>query len=122
MAKKKAVSTTKFKFKGFENIEFTPAERDAVIAWIDTTKFDPMDCAAVIVEAGYKLGLGYDDYSNSNVVSATCKDPGSIYWGYCFTFKHSDLGRGLQIMRYLLDSALADELYDLEHRERHYDW
>lgn len=122
MAAKLKVVPKKFKFKGFENIEFSPLERDNVIAWIETTKFDPMDCAAVIVESGYKLGLGFDDYSGSNVVSATCKDPASIYFGYCFTFKHSDLGRGLQIMRYLLDSALVPELYDLEHKSTNNDW
>lgn len=122
MARSSASAGKKFKFKGFENIEFNPNDRQAVIDWIDESKFDAMDCATVIVESGYKLGMGFDDYSASNVVSATCKDPGSPYFGYCFTFKHADLSRGLLIMRYLLDKLLVPELYDLEHRPKHYDW
>lgn len=122
MARSSSSAGKKFKFKGFENIEFNPEDREAVVAWIKQSKFDPLDCAVVIVEAGYKLGMGYDDYSASTVVSATCKDPGSIYFGYCFTFKHADLGRGLQIMRYMVDVMLTPELYDLEHRPKHYDW
>lgn len=122
MARPTAASGKKFKFKGFENIEFNPEDREAVISWIKEANFDPIDCATVIVESGYKLGMGYDDYASSTVVSATCKDPSSPYFGYCFTFKHADLGRGLQIMRYLLDVMLVPELYDLEHRPHHYDW
>lgn len=122
MARSGAPSGKKFKFKGFENVEFTPAEKEKVVAWLDKTKADPIDCATVLVESGYKVGLGYDDYSSSNTVTLTCKDEGSIYFGYCFTFKHADLGRGLMIARYILDTFLRDELYDLEHRQQMYDW
>ncbi len=122
MARKAPALPAKFKFKGFENVEFTPEEREGVINWIEKTSFDPVDCAVVLVESGYKLGLGYDDYHSCNAITATCKDKTSPYYGYCFTFRHADMGRGLQVMRYLLDTFLATELYDLEHRQRMHDW
>ncbi len=122
MSKKKQAVQLPFKFKGFENVEFNDTERGAVLAWIKDANYDPIDCATVLVEAGYKVGLGYDDYSNINVVSLTCKDSNSPYFGTCFTFRHSDIGRGLQIARYLYDTSLIDEIYHLGAQSNRYDW
>lgn len=122
MTTKGRTSTKKFKFKGFENLEFNDLERQEVIAQVEHNKFDPVDCLVVLVEAGYKVGIGYDDYHACNAISITCKDEGSPYLGYCFVFRHTDLGRGLQVMRYVLDTQLADELYNLEKAGRLHSW
>lgn len=122
MTKKKVTTQDKFVFKGFENLEFTEAERNAVGSWIDSITDDPFDCIVVLVEAQYKVGLSYSEYHSVNQISATCKDKSSPYFGYCFTFRHSDVRRGLLAMRYIYDSLLAEELYELKAKQNEYDW
>lgn len=122
MSRKVPTGETKFKFKGFENVDFSVEDRDVVQAWLKKGRFTPIDCATVLVEGGYKVSLGYDDYSSVNVVSLTCKDAESKYYGTCFTFKHGDLGKGLQIARYLYDTSLKDGLYELGAVKDVYDW
>ncbi len=122
MAAKGSTQVKKFKFLGFENIEFTEEERSRVVDWIDKNDCDVADCITVLVEAKWKVGVGYDDYSQVNAVSMTCKDPSSRYFGYCFIFKHTDVARGLKIARFMFDFYFREELYALEKKNKAYDW
>lgn len=112
----------KFEFKGFHNLEFTPDQRQSISHWMKTFGEEPTDAAVVLVEAGYKVSIGYDDYHSTYQVSLTCKDTASTYCGYCFTLKHNDIGRGLLILRYVYDSQLKDEVMPLDQPPGDFDW
>lgn len=122
MAAKGSNQAKKFKFLGFQNVEFTDDEKTEVVDWIDETDCDVADCITVLVEGNWKVGIGWDDFSQVNVVSLTCKDPTSGYFGYCFTFKHIDVARGLKIARFVYDRYFRDELYSLEKKKAGHDW
>lgn len=111
-----------FKFKGFENVEFSESERDSIQEWIDKFGESPLDAAVVLIEGGYKLGMGYDSYHSVNQLTMTCQDRGSKYYGYCFTLKHADLGKSILIFRFLYDKFLKDELYELGGDTKRFDW
>lgn len=111
-----------FRFKGFENVEFGAEEQDQVIAWLAKTNFDPIDCITTLVEALYKVGFSYDEFSQINITALTCKDPESRYYGYCFIFKHAEILRGVQMARFVYDGQLKDQLYSLGLVSKSYDW
>lgn len=119
---KKASKVKKFEFQGFINVEFSIDERKAIEKWMTAFAEAPVDAVVVLVEAGWKVGVGWDDYHGTNQVSITCKDLGSSYAGYCFTLKHDDIGKGLLVFRYLYDSMLKDELYPLTQKKKDFDW
>ncbi len=112
----------KFEFKGFENVEFTEDEKIEIGKWMTAFGESPIDAVVILVEAGWKVGLGWDDYHSTNQVSITCKEMSSTYAGYCFTLKHDDIGKGLLVFRYLYDHMLKDELYPLNGKSQTYDW
>ncbi len=112
----------KFEFKGFVNLEFTEAQKDAIQEWMQAFDETGADSIVVLVEAQWKVGISWDDYHSAYQVSATCKQAGSKYWGYCFTLKHADVTRGLWILRYVYDSQLKEELYRLDEPVKSYDW
>ncbi len=122
MSKSRGTPRKKFKFAGFENVEFSGDERQKVIDWIDANDFDLVDCITVLIEAEWKVGFGYDAYNQTNVVSLTCKDENSAYFGVCFMFKHSDVGRGIKIARFMYDFFLRDGLYEMNKKSDTNDW
>lgn len=122
MARSKKKVPVKFEFKGFENINFTSEERVVVSTWIDTFKPDMADSITVLIEGGYKVGFSYSEFHDANQISATCKLQNSPYFGYCFTLIHSNLEKGVGIMRYVYDALLAENLYKIGESEMEYDW
>ncbi|KKK82037.1 hypothetical protein LCGC14_2807390 [marine sediment metagenome] len=122
MANQGQNTVVKFKFKGFENVEFSAEERDRVQDWIDKFGEPALDAAVVLVESAYKIGMSYDSYHGVNQVTITCHDKNSRYYGYCFTFKHADLGKAILIFRFMYDHYLKDELYVLGGDIARYDW
>ena len=112
----------KFTFKGFVNLDFTPTQKDALESRLISESWDGGDCIQVLLEEGYKLGFAYDDYHGTNQVSLTCKDLGSPYAGYCFTFKHNDPIRAILICRWFYDSFLKNEEYRVESNGNKFDW
>lgn len=111
-----------FEFKGFVNLNFNDSEKVVIGEWIETFKPDVVDSLVVLCEAGYKVGFSYSDYHEALQVTATCRYAASKYYGRCFTFIHSDPGRAVAILRYVYDSMLAEELYELEDKNSKYDW
>ncbi len=111
-----------FEFKGFHNLDFTQDQRIAILDWMTKFEEQPTDAVVVLVEGGYKVGIGYDDYHSTYQMSLTCKDTSSRYCGYCFTLKHGDVGRGLLILRYVYDSQLKNEVLRLDQPTRDFDW
>lgn len=112
----------KFEFKGFHNLEFSPDQKKSILDWMMHFDEQPADAVVVLVEAGYKVSIGYDDYHSTYQVSLTCKDTSSTYCGYCFTLKHNDIGKGLLILRYIYDSQLKNEVMPLDQSTGDYDW
>jgi hypothetical protein len=122
VAKKNSSGVGKFKFKGFVNVEFNAAEKARILDWVEAFGEAPLDAAVVLVEARYKIGIGWDDYHSANQVTLTCKDEDSKYYGHCFTLKHADLGKALLIFRFFYDHSLKDGLYVIEGEVDKYDW
>ena len=114
--------TDKFVFKGFINLSFSVSQREMLKVWQDGPDRDPGDCLQTLLESGYKVGFSYDDYHGTNQVALTCRDPGSSYFGYCFTFKHNDPMRSLVIVRWFYDAFLKDEAYIVEDNTDELDW
>ena len=113
---------SKFKFKGFVNLEFSLEEREAIKMWIEEFEEPGAASAAVLVEGGFKIGLSWDDFHSAYQIAATCRLEGSKYYGYCFTLKHADIERGLLVMRHFYDKALQTEHYNLDDPVSGLDW
>lgn len=120
--KKTGSPTTKFVFRGFENLSLTQLERDSVVVWQEALDVDALDAVVVLCEAGYKVGISYDDYRGSLQGALTCKDSGSKYYGYCFTLSHSDPKRLLYVLRWFYDTMLKTELYVIGRVSNDLDW
>ncbi len=118
----KTKTAVKFEFRGFVNLAFTAGELATLEDWLIHGKPDAGDCIQVLLEAGYKIGFSYDDYHDTNQVALTCKDLASIYTGYCFTFKHNDPIRSILICRWLYDSYLKNEDYQIKPDKGKFDW
>ncbi|KKL05849.1 hypothetical protein LCGC14_2601930 [marine sediment metagenome] len=114
--------TGKFEFKGFVNLEFTPDERQAMGDWLDTFNDSASDSIAVLTEAMYKVGFSYDDHNEAYSITITCKYRSSPYFGYCFVLRHSDITRGINILRRVYDTLLVDGLYNMQTGADKYDW
>lgn len=122
MSKRQASKTKAFVFQGFENLTFEPGEQAALTKWIDALEDTLEDSIVVLVEGGYKVGVGYDDYDGVYAVAATCKDRQSRYYGWCFTLKHSDVGKGISVLRRFYEQHLKEELYEVGKRSNKHDW
>jgi len=122
MSKRAAPKNKKFSFKGFENLHFTEAEQDAITTWLSTFKDSLEDCIVVLAEAGYKVGMSYDDYDGVYQIALTCKDPTSTYHGWCFTLKHSDMSKAVMVVRHVYDKYLKEELWEVATKNNQYDW
>lgn len=122
MTKKRSKKPKEFEFKGFVNLDWPAAEKETIADWLKAFAPDVGDSLVVLAEAGYKVGVSYNDFHSAFHVAATCKVEGSKYCGRCFTLVHSDPGRGINIMRYFYDSHLAPEHYEVEGDELRYDW
>lgn len=122
MAQKQKKKPKTFEFKGFVNLEFTPADRQTIADWLSAFSPDVSDSLTVLAEAGYKVGISYNDYHCAFHIAATCKTDGNEYCGFCFTLVHSDPGRGVNIMRYFYDSHLSSGNYKLEQTGEVHDW
>lgn len=115
-------ATKKFEFKGFVNLEFTSDEKQALGDWLNTFNDSVEDSITVLAEAEYKVGISYDEIHSAFSLAITCKYKSSPYYGYCFVLKHSDVSRGVNILRRVYDTLLAEGLYKLEEPEGKYDW
>lgn len=122
MPRKRRTTKDKFEFKGFINLAFNDEERTLVNDWLKMAEPGLEDSIAVLAEAGYKVGFAYDDHAEAYVISVTCKDMRSRYAGFCFVLKHSDIGKGAAIIRYVYDGFLAQDTFDVEADTNKYDW
>lgn len=122
MTRKSKPPPVKFEFKGFINVMFSHEEQCAVIADLEKKAPEIEDSVVTLVEAEYKVGISYDLRSDAYNIVATCKRERSPYYGYCFTFKHIDLARGLSIFRWFYDHHLAEEAYVLPEKDSKWSW
>lgn len=114
--------TKKFEFKGFVNLEFTLDEKTEILNWVEAFGETPIDALSAIVEGGYKVSCGWDNYHGISQINLTCNEASSSYYGYCFTMKHQDIGRALLVLRWFYDAQLKTELYRLDELRGDYDW
>jgi len=120
MASKK--KSDKFEFKGFINLEFSADERSEILSSAADFGETGFEAAVILVESGYKIGFSYDDYHGVVQGTLTCRDPGSKYYGYCFTLRHVEIGRIVQVFRYFYDNQLKSELYAMKEQNKAFDW
>lgn len=113
---------SKFVFKGFINLEFTSEDKNTFSSLLERDGPDLEDSIVTLIESGYKLGFSYDDYHGVNQVALTCKDHASMYFGFCFTFKHASPARSAFACRWFYDTYLKPELYPLPDVKSKYDW
>lgn len=122
MAGKQNGKLKKWTFKGFENVELTREQIAALDETVDDRDGLFEDSMQVLVESGFKVSFSYDDYSGSIQGALTCKEPGSLYYGYVFTMRNVSPLRLIAAFRYLWDSFLKDELYSLKGQTSKYEW
>lgn len=122
MTKRRSKKPKQFEFRGFVNLELTAVEKETIADWLKAFAPDVGDSLVVLAEAGYKVGVSYNDFHCAFHVAATCKLEGSKYYGRCFTLVHADPGRGVNILRYFYDSHLASGHYELEKDGAKHDW
>lgn len=109
MTGKRKKTPAKFEFRGFINVSFSYEEQQAIISHLENVPADVEDCLVVMAEAEYKVGIAYDLPGDVYIFTATCKRPESPYYGYCFSFRHVDMARGLAIFRWYYASRLEDD-------------
>ena len=112
----------KFTFKGFINLDFNDAERIEINTWLENQSLDVVDSIVAMIEDGAKLGYSYDESKNVYTISYTVKSANSPYRGKVFILKHSDVGKGTLIMRYVLDTRIDQGHYDFADESSKYDW
>lgn len=122
MARKGGKLPVKFEFKGFVNVDFTFEQQLNVAHFLETTPTSLEDDMVVLTEAEFKVGCVYEVASDVYGITLTCKQVASTYFGYCFSFKHADLARGMSIMRWFYDNQLAEEAFDLPNTNSRPEW
>jgi len=122
MTRKTKNSTGKFTFKGFVNIEFNDGEKESIGEWIRAFKPELNDCLVTLVESGYKVGISWSDHHDANQIALTCRAENSPYYGHCFVLVHVDVEFAVSVMRYVYDTLLKTELYQVSQSNGKYDW
>lgn len=119
MSKKKS---NKFEFKGFISVFLTDMQLMELENWGKGTPQELEDHLVVIIEHGYKIGFSFNDYTGAKMVALTCKDQGSVYYGYCFTLQHAEIGRLALACRWIVEDAVVTEAIPLPEESKKYQW
>lgn len=113
MARKKNDSADKtagkWKFKGFINHQFTDQQIRDCLDWFEARTLIISDILMDWADQGWKCSVGWDDYKNAYVFSATAKKVSSDLDGWVLQFHHVDMHRLLCVSAYVLAELVAND-------------
>jgi len=95
-------------FRGFINYELSDADKRAVKA-IEFTSDDILSWLDKVVDGGFKVTFGYDDYHHVNTCIGTHSDKQHADYGILLTGRGSTPAKAFRQWLYLKDTIIGDD-------------
>lgn len=92
----------------FVNVRVERAEKDKVAKWASRKGFDYLAELEHLVQAGYKIGVSWDNRNDCFIVSITCWEEGTENYAHCFSTRHGNIKRAIELMLFKVNVLLEE--------------
>jgi hypothetical protein len=92
----------------FVNVRVERAQKDAVGKWAGRKGFDYLTELEHLVQAGYKVGVSWDNRNQCFIVSVTCWEDGAANYAHCFSTRHGSIQKAIELMLYKVNVLLEE--------------
>lgn len=106
----------------FVNLDFDDQQKADIMTWIDDRDLNLEDALIRMADKNYKLSLSLNNWSGDFTAAVTAKDTDNPRYNKCNTYHHTDMGRLIYIMLYVVEVLFESEDFNFAVKVQTNDW